>query len=64
MVFAFAVNGTFLFLFYKKLLYLLPSTTPSIKKMLKKTVDKVIREKRYSTTEIKLDVYHYWAQSI
>lgn len=32
--------------------------------MLKITVDKVIREKRYSTTEIKLDVYHYWAQSI
>lgn len=32
--------------------------------MLKKTVDKVIREKRYSTTEIMLDVYHYWAQSI
>lgn len=37
---------------------------PQQKKMLKKTVDKVIREKRYSTTEIKLDVYHYWAQSI
>lgn len=32
---------------------------PQQKKMLKKTVDKVIREKRYSTTEIKLDVYHY-----
>lgn len=30
-----------------------------IKKMLKKIVDKVIREKRYFIIEIKLDVYYY-----
>lgn len=28
--------------------------------MLKKKVDKVIREKRYFIIEIKLDVYYYW----
>lgn len=28
--------------------------------MLKKIVDKVIREKRYFIIEIKLDVYYYW----